>query len=88
MIQVVATNDLLKSQVKIYPSPTKGLVNIEFELEEMVRVKVTDVNGRVVYQGKNISSPGVQFELRGNAGLYFVQVANKSNTQLYKLIKI
>jgi hypothetical protein len=88
MIQVVATNDLLKSQVRIYPSPTKGLVNIEFELEEMVRVKVTDVNGRVVYQGKNISSPGVQFELRGNAGLYFVQVANKSNTQLYKLIKI
>jgi hypothetical protein len=38
------------SEIKLYPNPTSGLVNIQYELTQNVRLEVKDITGRILMQ--------------------------------------
>ena len=38
------------SEIKLFPNPTSGLVNIQYELTQNVRVEVKDIMGRILMQ--------------------------------------
>lgn len=63
-----------KSELKIYPNPTKEIVYIESPINIMVRV--TDVIGRVVYEGKNPKSVSLANLADGQ---YFFRISDEND---------
>lgn len=38
------------NEIKLYPNPTSGLVNIQYELTQNLRLEVKDITGRILMQ--------------------------------------
>ncbi|MDP1621242.1 MAG: T9SS type A sorting domain-containing protein [Bacteroidales bacterium] len=75
-------NNLL-SQIRIYPNPVHGLLNISIEgKEKQLRAQVTDVSGRIMYNGLFDNLPAVctrQIDVSGFAkGVYLIKFSNDS----------
>ena len=73
-------------EVTTFPNPSNGIVNINLGSITDAFIKVSNSNGQLVYQQTGLSGMH-QFELKGNPGLYFVEVASESGSQYFKLIK-
>lgn len=67
-------NIVTKSELKIYPNPTREIVYIESPIKIVVRV--TDVIGRVVYEGKNPKSVSLA---NLAAGHYFFRISDEND---------
>ena len=73
-------------KIKIYPNPTAGLVNINFEESQTPTVIVSDIYGRNVFVEKNITERPYSFTLNGASGIYFMEVIIDDVSEVYKLI--
>lgn len=79
-------NDQIKSNVIVYPNPTKNIINIKTHNgEEVTKVKVYDLLGKQVYTSTN----NVEHNLSNlNDGIYIVKVfTDKSNYSSKLVIK-
>ena len=67
-----------KSEIKIYPNPSKGLLNIEsIEIEGNVIVNLFDISGRIIYSDRIIlrkNSPSQLNVSNISNGLYFIHI--------------
>lgn len=76
---------------KIYPNPTKGLIEIETTVNQesiyAYKATLTDLNGRVVFEQK--LEPGLTvLDLSGNQdGIYILKLFNGQATSVWKIIK-
>ncbi|MDR1459405.1 MAG: T9SS type A sorting domain-containing protein, partial [Bacteroidales bacterium] len=72
----IITLDREADNVKLYPNPTTGEINIEFMDEKQREIKIYDPNGGILYQ-KTHSEQKVQLFL-GNfsAGTYYIIIDN------------
>jgi len=77
----------LLNGVSIYPNPTNGVVTIDLGSLNSASIKVTGMNGQVVYQNEAIESTAHHFELTDAAGIYFVEITALGETQVFKLVK-
>jgi hypothetical protein len=73
-------------EITTYPNPSNGIVNINLGSVSDAFVKVSSANGQLVYQQTGLSGRH-QFELKGNPGLYFIEVSSETGTQYFKMIK-
>ncbi len=65
-------------QVKVYPNPTSGYLQVETEMP--LQVSMYDLNGRMVLPVSDITSME-SFDLTGFAsGMYFLRVMEKENS--------
>ena len=75
----------IKSNIRIYPIPSKGLLNIESsEVEGNVIVNLFDISGRVIYSDRIVlrkNSPSQLNVSNISNGLYFIQI-NKDGSYL------
>lgn len=80
MQHLAATNE-----VKIYPNPTTGVVNISLkDADKAAHVKIVNSIGQVVHQS-TISKDNNQINIQHyNAGLYFIQIDNNKPVRLIK----
>ena len=62
---------------KIYPSPTRGEINIHYSFEEYKSMKVYNALGRVLLE---FGTPQHTINLKGEApGIYFIELMNQNN---------
>lgn len=81
---ILSANSFSLSGVKIYPNPAKDVLNIQSENEELTKVSITDLNGRVVKEVNNNLS---QISLRNLAkGIYMVTIESATAKKVEKLI--
>lgn len=73
-------------EITTYPNPSNGIVNINLGSVSDAFVKVSSANGQLVYQQTGLSGRH-QFELKGNPGLYFIEVTSETGSQYFKMIK-
>ena len=66
--------------VKIYPNPSKGIVNID--APENSTIKIVDASGRLIKEYIDTKS----ININQPSGLYFLQVENNGKTSTHKLI--
>lgn len=72
------------SGVKIFPNPAKDVLNIQSETEELTKVSITDLNGRVV---KEVSNNLAQISLGDlSKGIYMVTIESATAKKVEKLI--
>jgi hypothetical protein len=96
--EVLGTENPLKALgINVYPNPTKGLVNIEFNASvagEKIFVEVYDLLGRKVTERSNMSTIGgsqkIELDLSNYAGeqVFIVKLKIGENTGSYKLLKV
>jgi|GEM_PF-6125067 len=89
-VQTVISETQLLENINIYPSPSRGLVNIDFNSSDLLnaQINVTDQSGRVVYQMYNkVKSNLVQLNLEHlSNGVYFIKVNTKNKIAIKKLL--
>ena len=74
--------------IDIYPNPNNGkaIINMMEAGITKATLKVYDVNGRVVYEDviQNINGKNYELNLNTISGIYFVEVKDTENEQVYK----
>ena len=85
-------NELNSSKLSIYPNPTKGLLNIEFDMvgSKEVSLFIINVLGDIVYQetiDNTIFKYTNKFDLANySKGVYFVKLKKEDSVVTHKLI--
>lgn len=84
----LSTEDFFASNLKIYPNPTNGMINLSSTTTLINNVSVTDLNGRIV---KSFNLSGIsQTELNVSdltSGMYFVSVETDLGKGTTKIVK-
>jgi hypothetical protein len=83
-----STDDFFANNLKIYPNPTKDIINLSSSTTLINTVTVTDLNGRIV---KSFNLSGIsQTELNVSdltSGMYFVSVETDLGKGTTKIVK-
>ncbi len=66
-----STHELSISSVRIYPNPTKGVINIEFSNPLNFEIMLFDINGKLILTSQNVKSIDV---LNLASGLYLLKL--------------
>lgn len=86
-------DNLQLNKFKIFPNPTDGLFNIEFDLDDKVKtlVQVYNEEGKMVYSDKVKNFDGIysnEIDLsKEDNGLYFIQIIQGKKSITKKIIK-
>lgn len=85
--QMVNTNEIGQTKIKIFPNPAKNWLSIHIEqANDFERVQLLDINGRVL-QTQLINSTSQQVRLTQlPSGLYFVQLLGEAGTITRKIV--
>ncbi|HZH85985.1 MAG TPA: T9SS-dependent M36 family metallopeptidase, partial [Brumimicrobium sp.] len=89
-INIMDINDESKNNLKIYPNPTNGMVNIDFMGNSIQStIKVFDMTGKLVQEFKVDNQQQFHFFLKGESGIYVLEISSNSGivqrTRLSKL---
>ena len=80
-------------KVSVYPNPTNEMVNINYTLENASNVvlRLTNIQGQVIFQIKLDKSSGFQTETLNlsnqSSGMYFVTITTETESFTTKVIK-
>ncbi|MBI35579.1 MAG: hypothetical protein CMP67_09505 [Flavobacteriales bacterium] len=70
----------------IYPNPNNGIFNINLGSSKNVMIQVFAANGQMVYK-KEEAFGIAQVELRGESGIYFIEITSNDGKQVFKVVK-
>ena len=79
-------------ELKLYPNPSRGVFTIIAQTDnvnEKIEMRIIDVSGRIIEMNKNIK-PNQSFSVGQNlkAGIYFVELRQRGNVIMKKLMKL
>ena len=78
------------NQCKIFPNPSNGLVNVDFNqpLNKSVTIQVSDILGNIVYtKVANSASKDIQVDLSDKAkGMYIMRLLTDNSSTSQKII--
>ncbi|HLO81702.1 MAG TPA: choice-of-anchor tandem repeat GloVer-containing protein [Chitinophagaceae bacterium] len=77
------------SAMKVYPNPSSTSFNIQvpYAFESNVRIKVTDISGRVVEELNVKPGSLIQIGSRYQPGMYFAEMNSRGQRKVYRLLK-
>jgi type IX secretion system substrate protein len=79
-----------KLQVTSFPNPSNRDFTITIHSDDQISpltYQVVDVNGRIIEEGKNISSSVMKLGERYHSGVYIVSIIQNNNRRILKLVK-
>lgn len=87
-ISIIGIDELEESNVKIFPNPTEGKVNIVLNKTNEVHVTVRSITGQIVNELNYNTVTKFELDLVGPKGIYFIEIdiANQEKKN-YKVIK-
>ena len=87
VINVGISDNFIEEQVSIFPNPNAGMVFMDFGSLTGLSFKVFNTLGQMVLEENNLDSSQYKLELKGEAGLYFVEVNAEGKLAYFKLVK-
>ena len=80
------TDDLQASDYNVYPNPFSEKIYIKGD--DIMRVALYDVNGKLIYKNEMVDSMSLSLNLNQiQKGLYFLEINNKEKVMKFKIIK-
>jgi len=79
-----------ENSVKIYPNPGSGIFRIELKEQKTTRFRITDINGRVIYDSTIPSVNNHIIDLSNQPdGVFFLKIEQSGyySGQFFKLVK-
>ncbi len=72
----------------VYPNPSDGIFLIRNELNQMLTLRVLDVNGRLIFSKNNITDASINIDLSSQAdGIYMIELLGEGKRQRSKISK-
>lgn len=79
--------ELVTQTVNVFPTPSNGIVTIEWNFDTQTQIRIWDVNGKLVQQLQPGPNSQVQLNLSHLArGAYFVQIVNAEQMATTKIL--
>jgi hypothetical protein len=75
------------SQIKIYPNPTRNLLNIDSFENYIDTIKIVDAKGVLVVSLVDVGVSPIVSTASLPSGMFFLQITSKSETSVIKFIK-
>lgn len=73
--------------IKIFPNPTKGDLNIQFEQAlPNVEIEVRNSLGQMILQKRYSNSQNLNLQIKGAAGIYFLKVISGEEAMDYRVV--
>jgi len=87
-ITLSSENFELTNQIKLYPNPANGFINLSFgRILENVNLTVTNLTGQVILEQKHQNTSELHLDLNASNGVYFVNLLiNNEVTKTFKII--
>ncbi len=83
----VGIETLQKHGISVYPNPTTGVISIEFGTNNVQKLTITDLTGRVIFQ-KAQPNQNATLDLSNFAnGIYIISIENNNKVFKAKVIK-
>ena len=82
----LASDNLIKEDIKIYPTKTKGMVNVSSPTD-IERIAVFDMNGKLIHENSKISKSQTIDLNKFPSSVYIINVKTKTGTISKKIIK-
>ncbi|MEE2699944.1 MAG: T9SS type A sorting domain-containing protein [Bacteroidota bacterium] len=79
-------NELFNKQLKIYPNPTSGKVNVELPKGVVVDISLTDLQGRVIHQKEDVFEKYIFNTKEVAKGMYLIKVDSQKGKYSRKLL--
>ncbi len=88
----VGSNDLKQADFKIYPNPTKGIINLEGKIDNYEKIywELYDIKGSLINNGTKEYFPGDKERIdisNVKSGMYLLNVTAGDKTKGYKVLK-
>ncbi|NOQ24669.1 MAG: T9SS type A sorting domain-containing protein [Bacteroidales bacterium] len=85
----ISFNDDLEGDIKLYPNPTSGTINIDLtENNEPIEISIFDVTGKILlHKELNSNESSFVVEIPGDSGIYFIKLSSDLKSKTYKIIK-
>jgi len=81
-VKQIRLNQLTNNPINIYPNPSKGEINIDFNKADagLKQFTITDIYGKTVWQQQSSFSSGIlKANLNVANGIYFLNINNNKN---------
>jgi len=75
-----------KSEIRMYPNPASGMLFLETDIKEDVKVEVTDINGKVVIATEMYRNKTIDVSLLASA-VYQVRITSAQGSVVKRLVK-
>jgi len=80
-------NSVLDSQIKIYPNPTSGILNIDLSNYKNAGLQITNILGQTLFAEKNISNNVKTIDLSNYSnGIYIINIETNNKVYTSKFI--
>jgi M6 family metalloprotease-like protein len=81
------SEEKMSPTVKIYPNPSKGIINISRSGESDAEIFITDISGKVIFCNDSFTDKQKVIDISDKSnGIYFLHIKTKSETILEKII--
>jgi len=86
-VELLTINNLLKNNLKIYPNPSRGILEVEWTDMILDEITIYNAMGTVIYSFSNINSSFFKFNTQSlSSGLYFISVKTQEGILSSKFI--
>jgi len=86
--QTLSVNQLVTSNMKVYPNPSKDFVNIESGTNDLIdAIQVTDMHGRIVDSYLVNAKEYILNISSLSKGVYFISISTDSGVGVKKIVK-
>lgn len=77
------------NDVRIYPNPTKDVLNIDMSSYNQVEsIRIMDIQGKLIYESTDVKNDVVQVNLGAyQSGIYLVQLTDKFGAKSVEIVK-
>jgi aminopeptidase N len=85
----LSVNDAFaKAELKIFPNPTSNSFQVLAQNDNLIDLKIYDLNGRLIMDQKSAISNQTEmiFKTPENSGVYFIHLITQKGTQVEKLV--
>ncbi len=85
IVTSIGTVDLF-SDIKIYPNPNNGTFYLNLGSEKNIRIKLIDLDGKILYSKENINERIFEISADIKSGIYILEIDNNRSFMRYKLV--
>ncbi len=75
------------SKIKLYPNPTNGKINLDFPGKMNVEISIYDLQGIEIYRKDHSVASGINLDIPGVPGLYFIRLKSGSQSINFRVVK-
>jgi hypothetical protein len=87
LIPSLSVDEFSNSELQVFPNPVSSILKIRNTNLHNLTITINDITGKVIHSEKS-NEHGIEIDVENNSpGIYFVEVASKTKSSVFKIVK-